>query len=379
MTAALGYAAASLLFAIAVLAGIDTAVRVAARRHERTVSRLGPAAETAIGEYLAGDARLPWAEGKAERAVLFRAAVEALGDLRGGERDRLADMLDRLGFVGEARSRLCSRRRAARRSAAETLAVIGTSSALAAVRPALADRDVLVRTTVARLLAEAGDDEAALAVAAVAEHDVELAPGAVAAVVLTLGQSKPAALGRMLRPGVSAPLKAIAITVAGDLRLASCGPALQASLADDDAISAAAATGLGRIGETMAVPALIELACDESRSANVRTAAASALGAVADPAAAPALGALLSADDWSLRNTAARGLAELGGDGLATLRIAAGSARPEVREPARAGLAWGDDPPEPPAVLARGDDPPEPPAVLARGDDPPEPPAVLPS
>ena len=347
MTAALGYVAVSLLVVIAVLAVIDGVVRLAARRNERISQQLRPAAIAVLGEYLAEDARLPRAEGRTQRAVMLQVGLEALGDLQGAERDRIADMLDRLGFVEEARAGLRSRRRAVRRRAAEALALIGTPSALSALGPALADRDVLVRTAAARLLAEVGDDEAARAAVAVAEQDVRHAPGGVAAVVLALAKSHEAAVGQMLRPGADARIKAIAISVAGALRLASLGPALRACLTERDDIAAAAATGLGRIGETMAVPALMVLACDESRAAEARTAAAEALGAIADPAAVPALGALLGAEDWSLRTAAAQGLAELGADGLAALRSAAASANPEVRETAGAQAAKGDDPPQP--------------------------------
>ncbi len=342
MTAALGYIAAGLIVLIAILATADAGIRFAARRGERITRELGPGAETAIADYLAGEGGLPGARSvavsAAERTVLLQVAVEALGDLQGSERDHVADLVDRLGFVADALSRLRSRRRAVRRRAAETLAMIGTPSALAALRPALADRDVLVRCTAARLLAEAADDEAAAAVVAVADQDAVRAPGAVAAVVLALGMSRPAAIGSMLRPGVGAELKTLAIAVTGALRLSSHGPALQACLAQDDAIAAAAAHGLGRIGETMAVPALIALARDEGRPPTARAAAASALGSIGDVTAVPALGTLLSADDWSLRTAAAQGLTELGEEGTVALRLAAWSARPEVREPARAAL-----------------------------------------
>ncbi len=55
--------------------------------------------------------------------------------------------------------------------------------------------------------------------------------------------------------------------------------------------------------------------------------------------------------------------------------LGAGAARIEIRD--LPVLAWGDDPPIPPAKLAWGDDPPIPPAKLAWGDDPPTPPAKL--
>ncbi len=64
-----------------------------------------------------------------------------------------------------------------------------------------------------------------------------------------------------------------------------------------------------------------------------------------------------------------KAVSRLGGVGEVGAGTGAGwPLRPMVVKDVAAVLAWGDDPPRPPAVLARGDDPPRPPAVLARGD-----------
>jgi len=64
-----------------------------------------------------------------------------------------------------------------------------------------------------------------------------------------------------------------------------------------------------------------------------------------------------------------KAVGRLGGVGEVGAGTGAGwPLRPMVVKDVAAVLAWGDDPPRPPAVLARGDDPPRPPAVLARGD-----------
>jgi hypothetical protein len=344
MTAVLGFMAAAFLAVVLLLACADAIIRHLARRRDLLKSDLGPAAELAVSGYLAETGPAPSPRTRQERAVLLQVGIDMLGDLQGSERDRLARLLDEMGYVEQARGELESRRSCIRRGAAERLAVLGTPAAVAALRPALADQDVLVRCTAGRMLAEqaeqAGDDPAEL-VLAVAEQAVMRSPGSVRAIVLSLGRCRPQALEAFLRPAVNAELRIIAIEVAGALRLAGQGPALRACLSErgaGDEITAAAATALGKIGEIEAVPALMVLAAGEGRSAAVRIAAASALGGVADPAAVPALGPLLFAGDWSLRTAAARSLAELGADGQVALRRAAASSLAGVCEPARVML-----------------------------------------
>jgi HEAT repeat protein len=131
----------------------------------------------------------------------------------------------------------------------------------------------------------------------------------------------------------------VALTLAGEMRLAEHAPLLLACLDDRDDLAVPAARGLGLIGEVDAVGPLREVMCDECRGRDVRAAAARALGSIGQPGAVPALEAQLQAADWVLQAAAAQALARMGEPGEAALRRAAGSGRPEARELAEAALA----------------------------------------
>jgi HEAT repeat protein len=315
---------------------------VTVRRRHRA-DRLGPPAAWSLASYLAGGPRpQPPAAGRAgragraERAALLTAALEALSDLRGSERDRLTALLDQLGFVSQCIAKLAAGRRAERRRAAESLSAIGSPAAVPALTAGLNDRDVLVRTTCARALAEAGDEELIPVVAAAVARDARRAPGASAVVVLAVASSRPEALGPLLRPGAPAELRAIAITVVGELRLAEHALALRDALADGDVVAAGAARGLGMIGEFGATGALARLALDEQRPAAVRAVAVTALGSIGSRADTEVLEHLIAAADWPVQAAAAGALARLGPPGMAALHRAATSGPRRVRELAEA-------------------------------------------
>jgi HEAT repeat protein len=315
------------------------AIRAAALRRARRARRFRPAAEASLGTYLAGSGAAPEIAGRGQRAILLAAARDALADLRGDERDRLVALLVQLGFAREAMLALSARRTVARRRAAETLATLATPLAVPAVTEALADRDVLVRTTCACTLAGTGGEAAVPAIMAVARRDAPAAPGAAASVVLALAQTLPVALAPLLAPGAPAAIRRIAVVLAADLRLAQFAGLLQASLADTDDLAADSARGLGSIGEFGAVATLAELAADSTRAPPVRAAAAGALGAIGDPSSLGLLEQLLlGAPDWSLRAAAAGALAQLGEPGCAALTRAAVAGPPEAAALAAAAL-----------------------------------------
>jgi HEAT repeat protein len=327
---------AGLALAVVLLTTLIIVVRERAVRRRRREGGLRASAQRRLAEFLVGS---PWVAplaGPDERAALLRAALEALADLRGSERTRLVELLDRLGYARQAMSELAHRRPVVRRRATETLAAMASPAAVPALTAGLGDRDLLVRMTCARVLAEMGGEETVLLAAAAARRDVLIAPGAAAAVVLALGQRRPAALAPLLDPGAPAELRAIAITVVGELRLVQHAPALQEALGDTDIIAASAARGLGMIGESRATRALARLALDEQRSPSARVDAVTALGSIGDRAEIHVLERLIAAADWPVQAAAARALARLGPPGLAALHRAARSSQPLVRELAEA-------------------------------------------
>ena len=314
-------------------------IRLAAVRRVRRARRFRPVAERALGDYLAGSGDGVALAGRGERALFLAISQGALADLRGDDRDRLVDLLVRLGFAHDAMLGLRARRKVTRRRAAETLATLATPLAVPTLRDALADRDVLVRTTCACTLAATGGEDVVPALVAVARRDGPGAPGAAASVVLALAQRRPEALAPLLAADSPAAIRRIAITIAADLRLTQLTGLLQPCLEETDDLAASSARGLGQIGEFRAVPALVRVAEDADRSLPARAAAATALGAIGDPSSMGALEGLLAAPDWPLQAAAAEALARLGRPGSAVLRRAAASGRPEMAELAEAALS----------------------------------------
>jgi HEAT repeat protein len=330
---------AVLACAIVAMGGFILAMRVALTRRLRRDTRYRPAAELSIAEYVAGGGEPPAPAGRDERAVLLTVAVDALGDVFGAERARLVALLERLGYTDDAISRLRTRRRVRRRWAAETLSAIGSPTAASGLRAGLRDSDALVRTTCARTLAEVGPEDAVPEITAIAERDAPKVPGAAAAVVLALAEYRPAALAPLLSRDASTEVRFVALTLAGELRLAEYAPLLLACLDDADDLAAVAARGLGDIGEVEADGPLREVMLDKRRGQAVRAAASAALGAIGQPESVPALEAQLQDADWVLQAAAAQALTRMGEPGMDALRRAAAAGQADARELAEAALA----------------------------------------
>ncbi len=340
MSAALGPAVMLLTAAVATLALSLTAVRIMIRRRHRRELAFRPGASQAVAVFVAGAGpppRRPASRG--ERQALRAAALATIADLTGSEREQVVGLMEDLGYVDDGVAQLESGSRSRRRQAAEELALTGSRRAIGALTWGLDDPDPLVRTACARTLAQIGDPELAPRLGAVAAQDMEVAPGAAAAVVLALGRHQPGALEPLLRPGAPAAARMVAVTVAGRLRLAQLAPALRACLASGGGLAAAAAHGLGLIGDIEAIGRLGDLASDPHSPLAARAAAVTALGAIGDPDTVPVLEPLLTSSDWPLRAAAARALGWLGGPGTWALRRAASLGPPEAREQAEAVLA----------------------------------------
>jgi HEAT repeat protein len=149
--------------------------------------------------------------------------------------------------------------------------------------------------------------------AALAEVDSE--PGDVEEVLLAFGSSGVPFLAELLARG-SASERRLAAVALGHIGSIQVLPDLRGTLDDaDDELVASAARALGQLGDARATPALIELVRGD-RPWFVRVAAAAALGALEDPAGARALVEQLDAEEWDLRNAAARALVALRSAGL---------------------------------------------------------------
>jgi HEAT repeat protein len=338
MTFALALAVAALAGLVGLLLLALIAVRLGIRRRQRREQRLRPAASRAVAQYVTIGGDLPRPAGRTERAMFRAVAVQALADLQGSERESLVGLIEQLGYLDEATAALTARRRAVRRRAAELLAMTATAATLPALRAGLDDPDPLVRTSCARTLATSGGEDVIPLVAATAERDIGVAPGAAAAVVLALARRQPAALLPLLSADAQDAVRMVAVDVAGRLRLAELAPSLRACLRDGDELAAAAARGLGLIGDIQSVGELRDLARDRRRAAQARAAAMTALGSIGDPWSVPLLEPLMRAADWPLQAAAAQALARLGEPGTAALRRAVTAGPAGARDLAEAVL-----------------------------------------
>jgi len=104
----------------------------------------------------------------------------------------------------------------------------------------------------------------------------------------------------------------------------------------DAGVRAAAASSLGRIGESRAVEPLIAVLADASR--DVRQAATGALNLIGDPRAVQPLIGVLNDWDPTVRQTAANALARFGAPAVEALNGALTDSIPEVRQAAARAL-----------------------------------------
>jgi HEAT repeat protein len=337
VTGVLAVTAATMGTMAILLLALIVVIRLILTRRQRWMDELRPSAETSVALYLAGDAPAPEGGTARERAVLLDVSLDALSDVRGSERTRLIALLEQFGYLDQIIRRLGSWRRVTRRRAADMLATIAAGSAAPALAAGSADRDIFVRTTCAAALTGIGGPDVVPGLIATAKHAAEAVPGAAASIILGLGMHQPSALTPLLSADAAPAVRALAVAVASELRLAEHSEGLRRCL-DSDALAADAARGLGLMGEIAAVPALMAIATDKGRPPEARTAATVALGRIGSTSALSALEAQLGEQDWSLRAAAAQALHSLGTPGDAALRRAASTTSSPLKELAEAVL-----------------------------------------
>ena len=252
--------------------------------------------------------------GRLEQRVLRRDLMAFLPSVKGEAATRVAEVFAACGLVEVAHRDLDARDSLTRIRAADALGALHVADARPWLLARLHQHDALLRMACARALAELGAvDELPEIMASLAEVDAE--PGDVEEVLLAFGSSGVGYVGELLAGGSRSErrLATVALGHHGSIQLL---PELRRTLGDsDDELVADAARALGQLGDIKATAALTALVRD-GRPWFVRVAAATALGVLEDPAAAPALVEELDAEEWDLRNAAARSLVALDSDGL---------------------------------------------------------------
>lgn len=252
--------------------------------------------------------------GRFEQRVLRRDLVALLPSVKGEAATRVAEVFAACGLVEVARRDLDARDSLSRIRAANALGALRVRDAEPWLAALLDDHDPLLRMACARALAALGAVDALPAImGALAEVDAE--PGDVVEVMLAFGPPGVPFLTEMLVGGPPSERRSAAVAL-GHIAPHQVLPELIRTLDDsDDELVADAARALGQLGDTKATAVLIAL-LREPRPWFVRVAAAAALGALEDPEAATALVEELDAEEWDLRNAAARSLVALDSDGL---------------------------------------------------------------
>ena len=265
----------------------------------------------------------PGPDGRFEERVLRRDLVALVPSVKGDAAARVTEVFVEAGLVEVARRDLDARDSLTRIRAADALGALQVADAEPWLVERLHHHDALLRMACARSLAELGAVDALPDIMA-SLAEVEAEPGDIEEVLLAFGSSGVPYLGRLLAGGSPSERRLAAVAL-GHIGSIQVFPELRRALADDDdELVASAARALGQLGDARATPALVELLCGD-RAWFVRVAAAAALGALEDPTATPVLVEALNADEWDLRNAAARALVALGPDGLDAVNGAIGA------------------------------------------------------
>ncbi len=252
--------------------------------------------------------------------------------LRGGDRAALVRFLEGRGTLVRARSRTRSIGLRRRLQAVEMLGGLGDTSAVDDLVARLADTDGEVRRSAVRALGRTGSPEAVPALLALLDADADVQdrvpPHYVTLALLRIGTAGVGQLQVALRShGPNG--RAAAASVLGWLGETSAVPGLTRALDDAEvAVRAAAVEALGRIGLPTQMARMCDL-LDVDQPEPVRVAAAQALGRLGDDRAAAALAALFTGSHLS-RRTAAQALVRLGAPGRE--QLTGRGDLPEVRE-----------------------------------------------
>ncbi len=302
--------------AVALVLALTTGLRALGAVRRRHFRRYHGQIHEAIAAYAAGAGDPPpRPRGRFEERIMRRELVRLAPLLKGEPRTLVACLFSDYGLVESTVADLRSRDGLDRIRAAEELGAMGAAEGERMLAEGLEHDDRLFRIACSRALAELGAVETLPAIAA-ALSEVGADPGDMADIVLSFGPSAEPFLRDQLAPANAVGTRRLAAATLGELRARDALGDLLAAMSDtDDELVARAARAVGRIGDSSSTRALVELVSG-GRPWFVRVAAASGLGGLDDPAAAPALVEALGAQNWDLRNAAARSLVGMGEAGL---------------------------------------------------------------
>jgi HEAT repeat protein len=200
-----------------------------------------------------------------------------------------------------------------RRKAAEALGNIGTETAIAGLLKALEDSDDDVRWKAAEALGNIGSETAILGLLKALAHSDEDVRGNAAFAFGNIGsETAIAGLLKALEHS-SEGVRGKAVEALGNIGSETAIPGLLKALEDsDDDVRRYAASALGNIGSETAIPGLLKALEDSNK--DVRRYAASALGNIGSETAIPGLLKALEDSDEYVRMYAASALGNIGSE-----------------------------------------------------------------
>jgi hypothetical protein len=249
-----------------------------------------------------------------EQHVLLRVLQDLVEQVKGGDRDKLLALMQRVGFRQAALEGLGSFRLGERRTACRVLGYFDQPEAIAALRRALRDRDLPVRLIAARALLQKDKVESLHGLLA----DLDFSPDNPPLMLAELFAHLPASLRpeavRLLGEPIPEEWRRMLAIALGRNQVHEAYDAIAALTgAASPRVRAAAWVALRDLGDPLAGDLVVTGLGDAN--ASVRRAACRCAGAFGGAAVRPLLGTLLDDRDWWVRFEAASALLETGPEG----------------------------------------------------------------
>jgi HEAT repeat protein len=244
--------------------------------------------------------------------VIISLVRSLLPALRGGDRDRLVELLEQQRIIDIALRDAYSRWAVRRARAADLLGAAGVGRGVSQLRFLLLDRDADVRRTAARALGLVGDAEAIPDLLASLDARRRVPLNTVTMAIIRIG---PVGAERLLdgfRRGTPRA-RAVCAEMLGLQGTMGAVPALTEALLGDSVLEVRirAARALGRIGAPASVDALAEV-MRPIEPAPLRAVAARALGSIGGVRPVSLLRDAIESEEHVVRQNAAHALAAIG-------------------------------------------------------------------
>lgn len=258
---------------------------------------------------------------------LLAIALDVLRVTRGGDAERMVEIVEFAGIHAYLEKSLRSRSRSLRIRVISLLARFDDQRSLNLLRSRIGDRGLYVRLAALRALADRGDHESLPETVRMLGKTRETNVPLLSDILRRFGEPAVPPLAALALSEASQGVKLAAISALGGIgSLTAFGPLSDLAGEPDPVLRAAAVAALGRLGDPRAVAEIRRgLEAGEDR---VRAQAAIAAGLVGSLELAPVLAERIEDSVWEVRYRAAEALHRLGAPGMALLSATAAGEGP---------------------------------------------------